>query len=328
MSNELTLFERERLQFWLKHKLSLRSIAKLVKRDHSVVTREIQRNSVGGRKKYRADLAHKISNERKHKKHKGKLDKYLELRDFVELKIKDDWSPEQISGYLKNYPPPELQDLTISYESIYYWIYKKSDKHKRLYMHLRNYQKQRKPQGRRKQGKSMITNRVSIHDRPIMIDNRERYGDFESDTVEFKRKKNNPYLSVQYERKSQLVRIHLMKKKTSEETRDALIKTIESFPVELALTFTLDNGSEGSKHHELKEIYPNIETYFCDPFCSWQKGGVENMNKLIRQYLPKNMNMDNISKEDVYNIQERINNRPRKLLNYLTPNQIIEKVVH
>lgn len=329
MSNELTFYERQKLEFWLKRKLSLREIAKkLMLRDHSVIAREIKRNANGNRKKYKADIAQKLSENRKHKKKTGKLDKYPNLKDYVEQKIKDDWSPEQIAGRLKKHPLFELQGLTISYESIYYWIYEKSEKHKKLYKHLRNNREKRRKQGRRKSDKIAIPERISIHDRPKEIDKKERYGDWESDTVEFSRKKKNPFLSVQFERKSQLARLHLMKNKTSEKTRDAVIKTIESLPQELTLSFTFDNGSEGVKHTEVKDLFPHLETYFCDPFCSWQKGGVENLNKLIRQYLPRGVNLDNITDKDIYEIQEKLNNRPRKLLKYLTPNEIIQKVVH
>jgi IS30 family transposase len=329
MSNELTFYERQKLEFWLKHKISLRKIAaKLMIRDHSVISREIKRNANGNRKKYKADLAEKMSEKRKHVKHKGKLDKYPEVRDYVEQKLNDDWSPEQIAGVLKDELPSELKGLTVSHESIYYWIYEKAEKHKKLYKHLRNHRKKRKKQGKRKSVKIAIPERISIHERPEMINNRARYGDWESDTLEFRMGNKKRYLSVQYERKSQLARLHLMRNKTSEETRDAVIKTIESLPNELTLSFTFDNGSEGVKHTEVKDLFSHIETYFCDPFCSWQKGGVENMNKLIRQYLPKKTNMDNITKKDIYEIQERINNRPRKSLKYLTPNKIIQKVVH
>ena len=89
---------------------------------------------------------------------------------------------------------------------------------------------------------------------------------------------------------------------------------------------TFDNGGEGAKHAEIRREY-GLETYFCDPFASWQKGGVENANKLIRQYLPRNTDMAKLTDRDIYEIQEKLNNRPRKCLDYLTPNEVINKVV-
>jgi len=328
MSNELTLFDRDKLQYYLRTKKSLRDIAKIMHRDVSVLSREIERNGSGDRKKYRADRAQMLCEKRKHKQHKGKMDKYPELKKYVEEKIIDDWSPEQIAGRLKSNPLPELVGITISHESIYHHVYEKSEKHRKLYTHLRTYRKIRIRKGKRKNQKIAISSRISIHDRPEIIDKKDRFGDWESDTVEFQKNKKNPYLSVQYERKSQLVRMHKTLDKSAEETKQAIIKTAESVPVELFKTITFDNGSEGSKHLELKDYYPQIETYFCDPFSSWQKGGVENANKLIRQYLPRSIDMKNISDEEINQIQEKLNNRPRKGLNYQTPNEVIHKVLH
>lgn len=320
MSNELTFFERQKLQYWLRTRLSLRSIAKLLLRDHSVIIREIKRNS-SGRKKYRADIAQKLWEERKQKKRKGKLDKHPELKEYVEKRIEKDWSPEQIAGRLEE--SKDLGDLKISHESIYYYIYDRSEKWKQLYKHLRTNRAKRINWGKRKKRGIVIKDRVSIDSRPEIVNERKRLGDWESDTVEFQRKLKAGSLSVQYERKSQLVRIHKLKDKSSDETLKALVKTGRSVGSDLFKTLTLDNGLEGSKHFVVKDLF-GIKTYFCDSFKSWQKGGVENMNKLIRQYLPRNTNLENISDREIYLIQEKINNRPRKNLNYLTPNEFVE----
>ncbi len=326
MSNELKYYDRQKLEYWLRTKQSLRRIAAIMCRDVSVISREIKRNS-SGRTKYRADVAQRLCEKRKHEKHMGKLDKHPVLREYVEERLREDLSPEQIAGKLKKQRSKELAGLSISHESIYYWIYEKAEKYKQLHKHLRTYRKKRHKHGSRKSKKVTIPSRISIHKRPETIDEKLRYGDWESDTVEFTRRKKNPYLSVQYERKSQLVRMHKMKDKSAEETKEALIKTAESVPRELFKTITFDNGTEGVKHIDLQEMY-GIETYFCDPYCSWQKGGVENMNKLIRQYLPRSTNMHEITDQNILEIQERLNNRPRKGLNYLSPNQVINKVLH
>lgn len=326
MSNELNLYDRQMLQYWLRTKLSLRKIAKVMRKDVSVLSREIRRNS-SGRDTYRADTAQRLAEKRKYAQHKGKLDKHPKLKDYVEAKLREDWSPEQIAGRLKEHPPVELAGICISHESIYYWIYEKAEKYKRLHTHLRTSRKKRKKVGTRKHKKTAIPSRISIHERPDTVHEKVRYGDWESDTVEFTRKKGNPFLSVQYERKSQLVRIHKLPNKTAEETKEALIKTAESVPHHLFRSVTFDNGSEGAKHVELQYMF-DVDTYFCDPFSSWQKGGVENMNKLIRQYLPRKTNMKIITDKHIYQIQERLNSRPRKGLNYLTPNEVIHKVLH
>ena len=320
MSNELTFFDRQRLQFWFRTKLSLRKIAKLIRRDHSVVIREIQRNS-SGRDKYRTDIAQRLCEERKSKKRKGKLDKHPELKEYVEFGLLNDWSPEQISGRLKEFK--EVEDLSFSPESIYYHVYERSEKYKQLYKHLRTNRKKRLKWGKRKSRGIVIKDRVPIHLRPQVINERKRIGDWESDTVEFKKVLGKKVLSVQYERKSQLVRIHKLKNKEAKETRRALIKTARSVDSKMFKSITFDNGLEGSRHYEIRDLF-RVKTFFCDSFKSWQKGGVENMNKLIRQYLPRTVDLGNVSDDDIYLIQERINNRPRKKLNYLTPNEVLK----
>lgn len=132
---------------------------------------------------------------------------------------------------------------------------------------------------------------------------------------------------MQSERKSKLIRMHKMLNKSAEETKNALIKTAESLPKELFLTVTFDNGTENAKHTEIKKEYA-VQTYFCDAFASWQKGGVENANKLIRHYLPLKTDMNQLTDRDIYLIQEKLNNRPRRCLGYRTPNEVINKVVH
>lgn len=131
---------------------------------------------------------------------------------------------------------------------------------------------------------------------------------------------------MQLERKSRLLRLHRVQNKSAEETLNALIKTAESVPRKIFHSITFDNGTEGVRHTKIKWEY-GIDTFFCDPFASWQKGGVENANKLIRQYLPRKINLNQLTDRDIYDIQEKLNSRPRKCLNYQTPNEIINKVV-
>ena len=132
---------------------------------------------------------------------------------------------------------------------------------------------------------------------------------------------------MQYERKAQLLRINKVGNKTEEETEEAIRKSIDSLPENLFKSITFDNGKESATHTKLRKDY-NLKTYHCDPYASWQKGGVENINGLIRQYLPKHTSFSKLIDSDVYIIQEKLNNRPRKSLNYLTPNQVIAQVIN
>ena len=320
MSNDLTNYERQKLQYWLRTKMSLREIADIMRRTHSVLSKEINKNGGGDRQKYRADVAQMMSEKRRHKQRKGKLDKYPELKRIVVDGLEEGWSPDVIAGKLKTSGEPQ----TISHESIYHYIYNKDGRFEGLYKYLRQGKPKRQKRGSRKSGNLRIPERISIHQRPAVVGERARYGDWESDSVIFSRQKT--ILSVQSERKSKLIRMHKAENKTAEETKYALIKTVESLPNELFKTMTFDNGGEGAKHMEIKKEY-GVETYFCDPFSSWQKGGVENANKLIRQYLPRKIDMSKLTDRDIYDIQEKLNNRPRKCLNYQTANEVIRKVV-
>ena len=316
MSNDLTNYERQKLQYWLQTKMSLRAIARTMRRTHSALSKEINKNGGGDRTKYRADIAQRMFEKRRHKQRKGKLDKYPELKRIVVDGLEEGWSPDVIAGKLKTAGKKQ----TISHESIYHYIYNKDGRFEGLSQYLRQGKPKRQRRGSRKSGKLRIPERKSIHLRPEYIDQRKRYGDWESDSVLFSKQKT--ILSVQSERKSKLIRMHMATNKSAEETANALIRTIESLPSELFKTITFDNGTENVRHVEIKKEYA-IETYFCDPFASWQKGGVENANKLIRYYLPRNTDMAKLTDRDIYNIQEKLNNRPRKCLNYQTPNEVI-----
>lgn len=314
MSNELTLYDRQKLQYWLRTKKSLRDIAVMVRKDHTVLSREIRRNG-NDRKRYRADTAQALADKRRHQRRKGKLDKHPELKEFVIEQLKIDWSPETIAGFLKKTP----QSKTISYESIYHYIYNRSEKWERLFLHLPQRRPKRRKKSGRKSHKIRIPERKSIRFRPEVVNERQRYGDWESDNLEFKRNVTKGAISVQVERKSGLVRIHKVNgKKSPRDTLDAITKTRESIPEELFKTITFDNGLENFRHREL-----GIDTYFCKPFASWQKGSVENVNKLLRLYLPRTTELDKLTDNEIYQIQEQLNNRPRKRLNYQTPNEVI-----
>lgn len=321
MSNDLKLYDREKLEYWLRTKQSLRAIARLMGRDHSVLVRELKRNAGGNRKRYRADVAQRAFEKRRYKQHKGKLDKYPELKERVLAGLKNEWSPDVIAGKLKIGGVTQ----TISHKSICHYIYKKDGRFEGWHKYLRQAQPKRHKLHSRKKCNVSIPERVSIHLRPEYIGERKRYGDWESDSVIFSKQKT--ILSVQSERKSKLIRMHKAINKSAEETKEALIKTAESVPKEIFLSLTFDNGTEGARHTEIKKEY-DIDTYFCDPFASWQKGGVENANKLIRHYLPRKTDLSKLTDRDIYEIQEKLNNRPRKCLNYKSPNEIINEVVH
>jgi len=305
----------------------VRAIARSLRRDHRVIQREINRNK-GNHSPYTAIVAQRICEERQEGKNRKKLEKSenADLKKYViDQMRKEDWSPEQIAGILKEQPPPEANCKTISHESIYQYIYEGEGRYEYLYPHLRKGRSKRQRKCGRKSDKVAIPSRISIHERPQKINKKKEYGHWESDTLESERKcKEN--MSVQYERKAQLLRMNKVKDKTARETEEAIRKSIDSLPENLFKSMTFDNGKESATHTKLRKDY-NLKTYHCDPYASWQKGGVENINGLIRQYLPKHTNFSKLTDKDVYTIQEKLNNRPRKSLNYLTPNQVIAQVM-
>lgn len=270
---------------------------------------------------YNAKTAQALADKRAKKTNTRKLDKpqNQKLKEFVDKKLLEDWSPEQIAGTLKENSPENISE-TISYESIYDYIYNHSERQKEFYAHLRTGRKKRQNKFSRKYRSNKIKNRVSIRSRPPEIAEKKEYGHWENDLVEFGRNQKG-VLSVKYERKAMLCRLHKLESKKAKENEDSIVETIESFPYYWFRSVTRDNGSENTNHENTLKDF-NVPTYFCDPYCSWQKGGIENLNKLIRQYLPKKCDFEKITDREIYEIQETLNNRPRKSNNYLTPNEI------
>lgn len=316
----LTKYEREQIELYFRRGLSGRAIANEIGRHHSVVERELKRNR-SPHFAYDSAKANYFSQRRAKNTNKRKLLKNERLREYVEEQLDEGWSPEQIAGRLKTNPPPELAGPTVSYEAIYQFIYEVEPW---LYHKLRYKHPDRRKHYSRKSRKVVIPGKVSIHKRPEVVNERLEIGHFESDTMSCKGKKEA--LSVQYERAIQLVRIHKVQGFSAPETKEALSQTILSLPDNFTKSFTFDNGGEGAKHNELKREF-DIKTYFCDTYAAWQKGGVENANGLLRQYLPRKLNLENVTDDQLYEIQERLNNRPRKKLNYQTPNEKLTEVI-
>lgn len=322
--SRITFYEREKIELYLKMKKSHRWIGRRICRSHTDITREVKRNS-SLYLPYQAVYAQKSNNARQGKKNKKKLEKfkYVKLKEYVVKELNEDSSPDQIAGRLKQHPLPDLNDITISHESIYQYIYSGEGRFENLYQHLRTGRLKRRMRfSRKKHCKINISERVSIHFRPKEIDLKERIGDWETDSLIFSKQRN--IISSQYERKSMLCRLHKLPSKEAVKTENAIIDSIESLSPKLWKTITRDNGTENANHLKTLNTF-SIQSYFCDPYSSWQKGGNENLNKLIRQCLPKKMDLSKVTDDDIYEIQERINNRPRKSLNYLTPNEIIAK---
>lgn len=322
---QLTFYEREQIEHGLRVGETHNAIGMKLGRDHSVIDREVDRNS-SPFIPYTAVSAQRAFEFRKRLKHKSKLEKFenQDLREYVIARINEDWSPEEIAGRLKNKLVQNIND-TISHESIYQYIYNGEGRFENLYQHLRTGRpKRRRKFDRRKRGHFKIENRVSIHERPEIVAAKVRFGDWEDDTMIFSKQKE--VLAVQYERKSMLCRLTKLSDKTAAEHENAVWKSIESLPPELWKTITRDNGTENANHEQTKNIF-NIQSFFCDGYCSWQKCGIECNNKQTRQYLPRWIDLSKLDDNDIFQIQEKLNNRPRKTLNYFSPNEVISQFV-
>jgi IS30 family transposase len=324
--SRITFYEREKIELYLKMKKTHRWIGIRLCRSHTDISREVKRNS-NKFFPYRAADAQRLHEARLLKKNRKKLEKFenKKLKEYVISNLNDDLSPDQIAGRLKNAPPPELAGFAISHESIYQYIYNGQGRFEMLYPHLRmGRHKRQRRFDRKKRGKINILERIPIHLRPEEADKKERFGDWDTDSMIFSKQKE--ILSTQYERKTMLCRLHKLPNKTAKETENAIADSIESLPNGSWLTITRDNGTENANHLDTLGNF-DIQSYFCDPYCSWQKGGDENLNGLVRQYLPRNTDMSKVTNDDIYIIQEKLNDRPRKSLNYLTPNEVSAKFI-
>ena len=329
MNAHLTSHERERIEYYLRLKCGIREIGRRLGRDHSVVSREVRRNK-GCRTRYTARIAATIEGRRRHRRKGRKLEKDPRLHDYVVSELRRGMSPDVIAGCMRLLPVPWLKGKTVSHESIYRYIYDGEGRHEGLYRLLVHHRPRRQRHGRRRsRQKLLIPERISIHARAEEVMERKTFGHWESDTVIYS--KQRAVLSVQIERVSRLLRFHRAQNKSAEETEHAIRKTVESMPTGAFTTMTFDNGTEGARHGIIRDEY-GIRTYFCDAYASWQKGAVENVNGIIRRFIPKTKDLSALSDREIHEIQERINDTPRKCLGYRTPNyvagQYLREVVH
>ena len=319
--------ERKMIEKMNKEWLSLRKIWLILWRWKSTIWDEIKNNSTF-HDWYKAELAHNkfLKNQLK-KRNKNKIETNTKLLDYITQKLHLDWSPEEISWRLKKFHNDKDLDTYVWYvcfETIYKFIYSKNWIKLWLPKLLRRHKTKRTKWYSRKQNKTeIIKNKVSIHNRSKVINTRKRIWDFESDSVIFPNQKQ--VLNVNVDRKSRLLRFELVKDKTATSSiavQKKIVYEFEEYWLDI-YSFTFDNGTENVYHTELHQFW--VQTYFCDTYFSWQKWTVENMNMFIRQYLPRNIDLSKITLQDLHNIQEKLNNRPRKCLWYLSPNEFFYK---
>lgn len=320
---KLQPYERDQIAIMRAKKRSIRSIARELNRSPSTISNEIQRSKDIIESEYIAIHAQYLSEERMKNSHKRKPLKNENLYVYVLAKIRCGWSPEQISGRLKKKYPDD-KSMQIHWETIYRYIYASENQKLRLWEYLPRKRKKRRKKNGRKVQKCRIVGRVSIHKRAKKIDERKEFGHWEGDTVEGKGHKNGVHTEV--ERMSRLYRVRKVSRINGDETLRAQDEIFRSFPEGARRSVTLDNGKENTRHFKLREKL-NMKTYFCDPYSSWQKGSNEYHNGLLRRYFPKGTDFSEIEQEEIDDIIEEINNRPRKVLNFETPNEVFTRLL-
>lgn len=298
-------------------------IAGKLRRHKSTIGREIKRN--GWQQEYYIAIhAQLVAKDRQRKARERHPLKNKKVYAYVLRKLRDGWSPELISGRLKEVEHSDDPSWHICHETIYQFIYAKENKNLRLWEYLPRKQKKRKKQRGRGVHKSRIPQRVSISKRSDKANNREEFGHWEGDTVEGKRSEKDG-IHTEVERISRYLAAKKVERITSKETADVQLEIFVPLPEESVKSTTLDNGKEFHEHTRLNQ--EGIKTFFANPYSSWQRGTNENTNGLLRRYLPKGSSFKNLTQEELDAIVAEINNRPKKCLGYNTPVEVFNNYV-
>jgi len=307
------LSREERDQLYLQHAAGIAGakIAASLGRSPSTISRELSRNKSNGL--YLPDTADSLTKKRRWSGCKIARDE--KLRDYITSQIAmARWSPGRLAGRMRRDKTPYYACA----ETIYMFIYSPAGQHLNLYPYLFKAKHKRTRKHCRKPRKTPIPNRVPIHTRPEAINNRSEHGHWEGDLVLYQGQKEN--LLTMQERKSRLTMITKNPSKHKKGTHQMIRSKLKLFPASARKSITFDNGGEFADHEKLHAIA--CKTYFCDPYASWQKGGVEHANGRIRRLLPKNTRLNEISHAEIDQIQRLLNNTPLKCLDYQTPTEV------
>jgi IS30 family transposase len=312
----LSLTEREEISRGLAEGLSLRAIARRLGRAPSTISREIARH--GGRTHYRATRADDRAWDRGRRPKPCKLAAHPRLRQLVARKLAEDWSPQQISGWLARTYPDE-HALRVSTETIYrsLFVQARGVLRKELTAHLRSRRTMRrsKRSSTKGQGRGGITDAVSIRERPPEVEDRAVPGHWEGDLLAGSA---NTHIATLVERHSRYLMLVKVAGKDTETVVDALAAQVQTLPAQLRASLTWDRGMELAEHKRFS-IVTDVAVYFCDPQSPWQRGTNENTNGLLRQYFPKKTDLSLYSQKELDVVAMKINTRPRKTLAYETP---------
>ncbi len=320
----LTAAERELISRGLAAGHGVREIARSLTRPASTISREVKRN--GGRTQYRAVDAEQRAWRRAERPKPCRLAQAPTLRALVAAKLQREWSPEQIAGWLKREYPHETR-MHISHEAIYRTLYvqARGALKKELIAHLRR----RRPMRRSRrystagQPRGQIIDAVSIAERPASVEDRAIPGHWEGDLLAGAK---NSHIATLVERQSRFVQLIKVRSKQAETVARALTRHVKRLPDRMMESLTWDRGLEMA-HHQRFTIATDVAVYFCDPQSPWQRGTNENTNGLLRQYLPKGTDLSTVTQAQLNAIARRLNTRPRKTLEFMTPTEKLAETV-
>src|SRR3954447_2901259 len=320
----LSMDEREEISRGVAAGVSLRSIAGSLGRAASTISRELQRN--GGQRRYRAAAADKRAWDRALRPKACKLAMHDELRQLVAARLEENWSPEQIAGWLKHTYPGNEADQ-VSHETIYrsLFVQARGVLKKDLQAHLRTGRAIRRSRhaSNKKDQRGSLTDMISIRERPASVEDRAVPGHWEGDLL---CGSSNSYIVTLVERHTRYVLLAKVANRDSRSVISALIDQAKHLPEELRRSLTWDRGKEMAEHKRFT-LATDVAVYFCDPQSPWQRGSNENTNGLLRQYFPKGTNLAVHSQERLDEIARQLNGRPRKTLGFQTPAERFEACV-
>lgn len=312
---QLTIDEREQLAFLRIQKKSIREIARQLSRHHTTIARELKRNVYTSQVAYRPYRASVRARLRKQSAAKRPRLKNEETRQYVLERLRNGWSPEQIAGRISMDRPGSR----ISHEAIYQYVYIEAPELIALLTRRHRNRHAKRPYERHKNLRALSPGK-SITQRPKKINSRSQFGHWEADSM-VSGVSQPATAHILVERKSRLVRISKLKRKGYKDVKRSVIRTLGGLRKSCRLSITYDNGTENREHESINKAL-GTQSYFCRPYRSWEKGTVENTIGLIRRFIPKGTNLKIVSKPQIQDIENLLNNRPRKCLNYKTPGEV------
>ena len=315
--SHITYEQRYTISLMLEQGFSKSKIGEFIGKDKSVITREVERNKDQRSGKYNYVLAEKKCKLRHKKKHKHQSFTSA-IRLEVDRLLEDDLSPEQIVGIHK-----KKGIKCVSHERIYQHVWEDKKQKGALYLHLRRKGRVYRKRGANKDSRGIIKDRISIDQRPSIVENRTRFGDLEVDLI-IGKNHNQAILTIN-DRASGMLKMEKVASKESTVVTTTMNKLLEEWSPYLH-TITADNGKEFAGHKQVTETL-NIDYYFAHPYHSWERGSNENLNGLIRQYFPKGSDFSKITQQKITEIETKINNRPRKRFGFENPIFVMNKLL-